>query len=48
MRDPRLMFDLYNKAVAKETSTLGTCPLLPEETVQHALAIGTARSSDHE
>jgi len=46
MRDPRLIFDLYNRAVQKERDTLGRCPLLPEAAVKHALAIGTDRNSE--
>ena len=40
MRDPRKMFDLYNKAIDKNKEVLGKCPRIPEGIVKMALSIG--------
>jgi hypothetical protein len=43
MRDPRKTFLLYNDAIRKRADILGSCYVIPDSSVQHALAIGTTR-----
>jgi hypothetical protein len=40
MRDPRKMFDYYNKAIEKRSDVLAQCPKIPQSTVDRALSIG--------
>ncbi len=40
MRDPRMLFALYNRAVAARRDILGGCFVIPDSSVRHALAIG--------
>lgn len=40
MKDPRQIFDLYNNAIKTKPGLLGRCYVIPDSTVQHALAIG--------
>jgi len=44
MRDPRNMFDLYNKSIEKKPQLLSKCPKIPELTVKHALTIGSSKN----
>jgi hypothetical protein len=41
MRDPRRIFDLYNKSIQKERQVLSNCPVIPESIVEKALSIGS-------
>jgi hypothetical protein len=43
IRDPRKIFLLYNDAIKKRADILGGCYVIPDSSVQHALAIGTTR-----
>ena len=45
MRDPRTMFDLYNRSLEKRADLLNQCVPIPQEIVREALAI---KSSDGE
>lgn len=40
IRDPRKMFELYNKAIEKESNLLTKCPKIPEITVKNAVSLG--------
>jgi hypothetical protein len=40
IRDPRLIFDYYDKALDSRKDILGKCPRIPRETVEHALRLG--------
>jgi hypothetical protein len=40
MQDPRQIFELYNTAIKTKPELLGRCYVIPDLTVQHALAIG--------
>ncbi len=43
MRDLRKLFLLYDNAIKNNPNILGRCNVIPDSTVQHALAIGTAK-----
>jgi hypothetical protein len=40
MRDPRKMFDYYNRALDKRGDVLGNCPRIPDAAAARALSIG--------
>jgi len=40
MRDPRKMFDYYNKAIEQRSDILSQCPRIPDSIVKMALSIG--------
>ncbi len=40
MRDPRKMFDLYNRSRTQKPDMLDNCPMIPEHIVQSALSMG--------
>jgi hypothetical protein len=40
IRDPRLIFDYYDKALEARKDILGNCPRIPKATVEHALRLG--------
>lgn len=43
MRDPRRLFDLYDRAILAKPDLLSACPRLPAETIRRALGIGSSK-----
>jgi len=40
MRDPRLIFDLYNRSLQRRPERLGKCPAIPASTAENARLLG--------
>lgn len=45
MRDPRLIFDLYNRSLQNRPELLGKCPPIPVSTAENALRLGKESTS---
>jgi Putative zinc dependent peptidase (DUF5700) len=43
MEDPRLLFQMYNRALDAEPDLLRRCPRIPDRTVKQALTIGRSQ-----